>query len=41
MIYGPIFYRLQVGHAPADVAFVESLLQETMGGLGLPDQGTA
>jgi hypothetical protein len=38
MIYGPIFYRLQVGHAAADVAFVESLLHETMRGLSLSDQ---
>jgi AcrR family transcriptional regulator len=41
MIYGPIFYRLQVGHAAADVAFVESLLHETMRGLGLSDQFTS
>jgi AcrR family transcriptional regulator len=33
MIYGPIFYRLQVGHAPADVAFVEGLMREAMRGL--------
>jgi AcrR family transcriptional regulator len=36
MIYGPIFYRLQVGHAPADVAFVEGLMREAMRGLSKP-----
>lgn len=33
MIYGPIFYRLQVGHATADLAFVESLMREAIRGL--------
>jgi AcrR family transcriptional regulator len=37
MIYGPIFYRLQVGHALADVAFVEGLVHEAMLGLGRAD----
>jgi AcrR family transcriptional regulator len=37
MIYGPIFYRLQVGHARADVAFVEALLREAMRGLAASD----
>ncbi len=34
LIYGPIFYRLLIGHAPASEAFVSALLAEAMRGLG-------
>jgi AcrR family transcriptional regulator len=33
MIYGPIFYRLQIGHAPVDGAFIQDLMSEAMRGL--------
>jgi AcrR family transcriptional regulator len=36
MIYGPIFYRLQIGHAVADVSFVQALMLEVIRGLRLP-----
>lgn len=34
MIYGPIFYRLQMGHAKVDNAFVEELVSELVRGIG-------
>ena len=34
MIYGPIFYRLLMGHAPVGAAFIQSLLDEAMRGIG-------
>ena len=33
MIYGPLFYRLLVGHAPLDARFVEALVDEALAGL--------
>lgn len=33
LIYGPIFYRLLIGHAPVSEAFVETLLGEVLTGL--------
>ncbi len=33
MIYGPIFYRLQVGHAAVDGAFIQDLMSETLRGM--------
>ena len=33
LIYGPIYYRLLVGHAPLDRAFVDGLLREVLAGL--------
>jgi AcrR family transcriptional regulator len=33
LIYGPIFYRLLMGHARADQAFVTALLEEVLRGL--------
>jgi len=35
-LYGPIFFRLLVGHAPADEAFVNRLLAAVVGGLAAP-----
>ncbi len=32
MIYGPIFYRLLMGHAPADVKFTSAVLNEALKG---------
>lgn len=34
LIYGPIFYRLLMGHAPVSESFVEALLTEVLKGLG-------
>jgi hypothetical protein len=34
LIYGPIFYRLLVGHAPVTAAFIDALLTECLSGLG-------
>lgn len=33
MIYGPIFYRLLMGHAPLDGKFTDSVVDHAMGGL--------
>jgi AcrR family transcriptional regulator len=33
IIYGPIFYRLTMAHAPVDAAFVNALLDELLAGL--------
>jgi AcrR family transcriptional regulator len=33
LIYGPIFYRLTMGHAPVDAHFVDGLLVELLAGL--------
>jgi AcrR family transcriptional regulator len=33
-IYGPLFFRLLLGHAPLDAAFVDKLLHELMHGIG-------
>ncbi len=33
MIYGPVFYRLLVGHAPLDGGFVDDLLDAVLAGL--------
>ena len=34
MIYGPLFYRLLIGHQPLDDAFARDLLAEALKGLG-------
>lgn len=34
LIYGPIFYRLLIGHAPVTETFVHALLAQVMTGLG-------
>ena len=33
LIYGPIFYRLTMAHAPIDAAFVDTLLREVLTGI--------
>jgi AcrR family transcriptional regulator len=33
-IYGPLFFRLLLGHAPLDAAFVDKLLHELIHGIG-------
>lgn len=33
LIYGPIFYRLMMGHAPVDAQFVDKLLKQLIDGL--------
>jgi AcrR family transcriptional regulator len=33
LLYGPIFFRILVGHAPADERFCERLLDQLVGGL--------
>jgi AcrR family transcriptional regulator len=34
MLYGPIFYRLLIGHAPATEAFANELFEEAIKGIG-------
>jgi AcrR family transcriptional regulator len=34
LIYGPIFYRLMMGHAPVDARFVSRLLDQLLDGIG-------
>lgn len=34
LIYGPLYYRLLVGHAPLDTAFTDALLDHALRGLG-------
>ena len=34
LIYGPLYYRLLVGHAPLDAAFTDMLLDHALHGLG-------
>ena len=36
LLYGPIFFRILVGHAPADERFCERLLDQLVGGLATP-----
>jgi AcrR family transcriptional regulator len=36
LLYGPIFFRILVGHAPADERFCERLLGQLVGGLAAP-----
>jgi AcrR family transcriptional regulator len=36
LIYGPLFYRLLVGHAPLDESFADGLLATAMQGLAQP-----
>jgi len=40
VIYGPILYRLLMGHAPANESFIARLLDEAMRGFskGSPDK---
>jgi AcrR family transcriptional regulator len=34
LIYGPLYYRLLVGHAPLDAAFTDALLDHALRGIG-------
>jgi AcrR family transcriptional regulator len=36
LLYGPIFFRILVGHAPADEGFCQRLLDQLMGGVAVP-----
>jgi len=36
LIYGPIFYRLAMAHAPIDAGFVDALLREVLAGIAAP-----
>jgi len=36
LLYGPIFFRILVGHAPADERFCDRLLDQLVGGLAAP-----
>lgn len=36
LLYGPIFFRILVGHAPADEAFAEALFEEVTRGIESP-----
>jgi AcrR family transcriptional regulator len=36
LLYGPVFFRILVGHAPADERFCERLLDQLLGGLATP-----
>ena len=39
MIYGPLFYRLLVGHAPLDAKFAGDLVATALAGLALNEHG--
>ena len=41
LIYGPIFYRLAIAHAPLDAGFVEALLREVLAGIAVHRPGRA
>jgi AcrR family transcriptional regulator len=36
LLYGPVFFRILVGHAPADERFCDRLLDQLVGGLAPP-----
>lgn len=36
LLYAPIFYRILVGHAPLDDAFVDAVVEQLVRGLGAP-----
>ena len=38
LIYGPLYYRLLVGHAPLDRRFTDSLLDQALNGLAARDR---
>lgn len=40
LLYGPVFFRILVGHAPADERFCERLLDQLVGGLAAPGART-
>jgi hypothetical protein len=39
ILYGPIYYRLLVGHAPLDEKFADALADQIFAGLGARDPG--
>ena len=41
LIYGPIFYRLTMAHAPIDAGFVDALLREVLAGIAVHRPGRA
>lgn len=41
LIYGPIFYRLTMAHAPIDSGFVDALLREVLAGIAVHRPGRA
>jgi AcrR family transcriptional regulator len=41
LIYGPIFYRLTMGHGSIDAGFVETLLREVLAGIAVHRPGRA
>ncbi len=41
LIYGPIFYRLTMAHAPIDAGFVDMLLREVLAGIAVHRPGRA
>ncbi|HKR24483.1 MAG TPA: TetR/AcrR family transcriptional regulator [Allosphingosinicella sp.] len=36
LIYGPVFYRLTMAHAPIDAGFADALLKEVLAGIAAP-----
>lgn len=36
LLYGPLFFRLMIGHAALDAAFVKQLLKDWLRGIGAP-----
>ena len=36
LVYGPLYYRLLVGHAALDAAFTDALLDHALAGLAAP-----
>lgn len=36
LIYGPLYFRLLMGHAPLDAAFTDALLDQVLAGIGTP-----
>jgi hypothetical protein len=39
LIYAPVFYRILVGHAPLDIAFVDGCLDLVLRGMRVPSRG--
>jgi AcrR family transcriptional regulator len=39
LIYGPIFYRLAIAHAPIDAGFIDALLREVFAGIAVHRPG--
>jgi len=37
LLYGPLFFRLLIGHAPLDVRFMDQVLAHALRGLGRPE----